>query len=373
MPTPARLRVLHIVPDLGVGGLPRVAETLCRATDPARFDVRVLCLNFLGEIAQQLRSDGYAVYDLPRDGVDGPDRFASRRVAALYRRERIDVVHTHNTQAFMHGGVAAMLAPGRRLIHTDHARAFPDRLRYYVIERILSTVAHRVVGVSEHTTENLHRYEWIPRRKLLTIPNGIESRLFEGDVDRNALRASLGVPLDAELLLLGARLEEQKGITYLLKAMARLLPARARLHFAVAGEGSLRESLEAEAVALGIRAHVHFVGVRLDMPKLLRAADLFVLPSNWEGLPMIVLEALAARCPIVATSVGGVPSAVRDGDTGYLVPPQDPGQLAQALARALDEPEERARRAQRGRALFDQAFSAEAMARRYESLYLGGD
>jgi len=363
-----RQRVLHIVPDMGVGGLPRVVETLCRTTDADAYDVGVLTLNFAGEIAEALATDGYHVHALPRN-ADGPDYGAWRRVADLLRRERIDIVHTHNTQAFMHGGIGAFLARTPLLIHTDHARDFPDRLKYHVYERVLSTIAYRVVGVSAHTTENLHRYEWIPRRKLLTIPNGIEGRLFDGAVDRAALRDSMGVPRDAELLLLGARLEPQKGITYLIQAMARLAASRPRLHLALGGIGSLRESLEAEARELGVADRVHFLGVRLDMPSLLRAADIFVLPSNWEGLPMIVLEALGARCPIVATSVGGVPSAVRDGETGTLVPPQNPDALAAALATMLDYPDEAARRAGNGRRLFDDTFSAAAMARAYEQLY----
>jgi glycosyltransferase involved in cell wall biosynthesis len=107
----------------------------------------------------------------------------------------------------------------------------------------------------------------------------------------------------------------------------------------------------------------------LDMPVLLRASDMFVLSSNWEGLPMIVLEALAAGCPIVATAVGGVPSAVRDGDTGRLVPPRDPAALADAIGGLLEQPNELSRLATNGRRLFDAQFSATAMTRQYEALY----
>jgi len=367
-----RLRVLHIVPDMGVGGLPRVVETLCRTTDPARFEVGVLTLNFAGELAEALAAAGYATHDLPRPGK-GPDYGASRRVAALLRRERVDVVHTHNTQALMHGGLGALFAGVRTLIHTDHARPFPDALKYMVIERVLSTLAYKVVGVSEHTTDALHRYEWIPRAKLCTIPNGIEPGLFDGSRSREevraATRASLGIAADAEVLLIGARLEEQKGITYLLQAMPTILAARPNARLVIAGTGTLRSALEAEAQALGVSGQVQFLGVRLDMPALLVSADLFMLPSNWEGLPMIVLEALAAQCPIIATAVGGVPSAVRAGESGVLVPPRDPAALARAVIALLQDPRERARLATGGRAVFDAHFSAAAMARQYEALY----
>lgn len=355
---------------MGVGGLPRVVETLCRASDPARFETSVLTLNFAGELAEALARDGYRTHQVERPAT-GPDYGAFRRVADILRRERIDVLHTHNTQAFMHGGMGAFLARTPRLIHTDHARDFPDKLKYMVIERVLSMVADRVVGVSEHTTENLHRYEKIPRRKLLTIPNGIDARLFDAPVDRHAVRQELGVPVDAELLLLGARLEEQKGIPYLLQAMATLATTRPRVHLALAGIGSLREMLGEEAHRLGIAERVHFLGVRLDMPRLLAAADVFVMSSVWEGLPMIILEALAARCAIVSTAVGGVPSAVVDGETGTLVPPRDPAALAAGIAAMLDDDARRARMVANGRALFEARFSSAAMTAAYERLYFG--
>jgi len=364
-----RLRVVHVVPDLSVAGLQRVVETLCRSTDPRRFEVGVLTLNHLGELAESLRRDGFAVQQLPRTGT-GPDYWAWRRVAAFLRRERIDVVHTHNTQAFMHGGVGALLAGVPTLIHTDHARAFPDKLKYAVFENMLSAIAYRVVGVSEHTTESLRRYEWIPRRKLRTIPNGIDERLFDTPVRRDVVRTTIGIPTDAEVLLLGARLEEQKGVSYLVQAVARLAPSRPRLHLLLAGDGTLRDALVAECIRLGVASRVHFLGVRLDMPALLQAADIFVLPSVWEGLPMIVLEALAARCPIIATRVGGVPSAVVDGTTGVLIPPRDVSALTTAIERLLEDSALRSRLAAAGRVLFDSTFSASAMSRRYESHYL---
>ena len=123
---------------------------------------------------------------------------------------------------------------------------------------------------------------------------------------------------------------------------------------------------------MGIGDRVHFVGVRLDIPDVLRAADIFVLSSTWEGLPMVILEALAAGCPIVSTAVGGVPSAIDDGVSGILVPPSDPAALAAGIGRAAQDPAQRRRIAEGGKAVFAARFSADAMARRYESLYLDG-
>lgn len=369
--TGQRLRVLQVTHDLGVGGLPRVVETLARALDPQAFDVSVLCLNEGGPLADRLVEAGIRV-DILSKGPRKPDRLAFLRVAERLRDQPVDVVHTHNTQPFIDAGLASIISSTPVLIHTDHARAFPDRKRYMIAEHLLSWGAHKVVGVSEHTTANLRHWERISEAKLETIPNGIDGSLFDAAVDVAAVRHSLGVPLDVPLLALGARLAEQKGITYLLDAMARLEARQPKLHLVLAGDGPLRSALEAQANALGLSQRVHFVGVRLDMPDVLRASDIFVMPSLWEGLPMIILEALAGGVPIVASSVGGVPSAVIDGQTGSLVPAQDPDRLADALHHMLEDAEYRARCVVNGRRLFDDHFSAAAMARRYEALYRSG-
>ncbi|MBL8997556.1 MAG: glycosyltransferase family 4 protein [Gemmatimonadetes bacterium] len=366
-----RIRVLQVTHDLGVGGLPRVVETLCRSIDPERFDVSALCLNFGGELAEMLTADGFTVSVLEQ-AARKPDYLSSWRVARFLRAGHFDVVHSHNTQPFLDAAIGTLLSDAGVLVHTDHARDFPDKLRYMVLEHLLSWRAFKVVGVSEHTTENLNRYEWIPRRKLATIPNGIDGRLFDRAIDRPAVRASLGVPEGAVVALFASRLEAQKDVPTLLDAFVLLRDRVPALHLVVAGQGSLRESLVARATALGIGDRVHFAGVRLDIPDVLRAADLFVLSSTWEGLPMVILEALAARCPIVSTAVGGVPSAIEDGVSGLLVPPRDPVRLAAGIERAARDPELRRRLAERGRAVFEERFSAAAMARRYEALYEEG-
>lgn len=366
-----RIRVLQVTHDLGIGGLPRVVETLTRALDPARFEVEALCLHFAGELGEALRVDGFGIHVL-EPGARRPDYGSSLRTARFLRGRRYDVVHTHNTQPFLDGAIGLLLGGGGVLVHTDHARDFPDKLRYMVLEHLLSWRAYRVVGVSEHTTENLHRYEWIPRRKLVTIPNGIEAALFERPIDRARVRASLGAPDGTRLALFASRLEDQKDVPTLLAAMARLGARAPDLHLVVVGQGSRAEALRAEAHALGLAGRVTFAGVRLDVPDLLRSCDLFVLSSVWEGLPMVILEALAAGCPIVSTAVGGVPQAVVDGVSGLLVPPKDPEALAGALARMAGDEALRARLAAAGRRVFEDRFSASAMARRYEDLYEAG-
>ncbi|MGI9628607.1 MAG: glycosyltransferase, partial [Longimicrobiales bacterium] len=189
---PGRRRVLQVTEDLGVGGLERVIATLCRNLDPRRFDPAVVCLRDGGEFADELELEGVPIFQLPYD-PSRADYFAFRQVARILRRHHVDVVHTHNTGAFVAGGVGALLARTPTLIHTDHARDFPDKLRYVVAENLLSRLAHRVVGVSEHTTENLVRYERLPRKKLVTIHNGIDVAVGASGGRPEELRRELGI------------------------------------------------------------------------------------------------------------------------------------------------------------------------------------
>lgn len=366
----SKTRLLQITHDLHVGGLPRVVDTLCRTLDHDRFDVSVLCLRDVGPLGEALREDlGIPVYKL-RDNHDVPDRKAFLKVARFLRSRGFDVIHTHNTEPFIEGSLGALLAGVPTLVHTDHARPFPDKRRYMLAEWVVSQFAWRVVGVSEHTTDNLRRYERISPRKLVTVVNGIDGERYDADVDVAAARTALDLPPDAPVLGFASRLEEQKGLTYLLQALPALLEVHPDLKLLVAGTGELAQPLADEARARGVDRAVRFLGVRLDIPTLLKVFDLHVLPSLWEGLPMIILEAMAAACPTVATAVGGVPTAVVDGENGRLVPPADPGALGTAILESLADRESLHRMGERARASFRERFTAETMARSYEALYL---
>ena len=151
------------------------------------------------------------------------------------------------------------------------------------------------------------------------------------------MRASLGLPADVRVAGVVARLTRQKGHRYLFEALASS-PALADVQLLVIGGGEEREALEQDAIAKGLSARVHFLGVRRDVGNLLAAMDVFVLPSLWEGLPLAMVLAMGAGVPVVASSVAGVPEVVDDGRTGLLVPPSDPRALGAALRRLFDDP-----------------------------------
>jgi glycosyltransferase involved in cell wall biosynthesis len=189
-------------------------------------------------------------------------------------------------------------------------------------------------------------------------------------IDRASKRRELGLPATGPILGATSRLAEPKGVTYLLKALPDVCRRFPDLSIVIAGTGVLLEGLKEEARQLGIASRVHFLGLRMDIPELLQLFDVFVLPSVSEGLPMGLIEAMAAGCPIVATDVGGVGSLIRSHDTGLLVASRSPDALSGAMTRLLGDDALRHRVGQSARRTVYAEYSAAAMTRRYERLYL---
>jgi glycosyltransferase involved in cell wall biosynthesis len=174
------------------------------------------------------------------------------------------------------------------------------------------------------------------------------------------------------VLGLASRIVEQKGIIYLLQALVPLAQRYPKLHVLIAGEGDLEESLKAAARELGVEDRAHFLGLRRDTAELFKTMDVFMLPSVWEGLPMAVLEAMAAGLPVIATQVGGLAAAVHDKINGCLISPSDAGAIATAVDWMLSEPARLRAYGAASRRIFEDRFSATAMAHAYATLYRGG-
>jgi glycosyltransferase involved in cell wall biosynthesis len=300
----------------------------------------------------------------------GVDYFAFLKVAKILREEKIDIIHTHNTQPFMDGTLGGKLACVKTFIHTDHARMFPDKRRYMFAEWVLSQMVDKVVGVSEDTAWNMQKYEKICSKKIMVIPNGVDGRSYSFFLDKQKKRVQLGLPSHGPIIGFGGRLCVQKGLTYLLEAMPGIVRSFPDCTLLIAGTGSLEHELKAQAESLGVTSNVKFLGMRLDMPELLRLFDVFVLSSLSEGLPMVLLEAMAAQCPIVTTNVGGIPSAIKHRGTGLLVEPKKPDDLAAAVIEILKNDDLKNGLVRNAQIDFKKKYDARIMTEKYETLYL---
>lgn len=364
-----KIKLMIITHDMAIGGLQQVIVNLCRNLNRNIFEPSVLCLRRGGEFAMQIERLGIKLITLPQKNKT--DYFSFLKVARILKREKIDIIHTHNTQPFIDGTMAALLSGVKTIIHTDHARSFPDKKRYMFLEWAMSHFAYKIVGVSEHTSENLLKYERISPKKLLTVLNGIDGERYDIMIDKIQKRRDLGINLDGPIIGLGVRLSDQKGISYLLKAIPDIIKKHPNLSVVIAGKGERSNQLISEANQLGINGkNVFFIGPRLDIPEIIKLFDIYVLPSVWEGLPMVLLEALASGCPIIATDVGGNSLAVKNNFNGILVRPKDSKQLSKKISSLLENNKLRKQFSINALQLFKEQFSAKKMTQEYENLYL---
>ncbi len=324
-PSPRRaLAVLHVDPERGLaGGERQVLGLLARL---AALGVRqTLAADARGRLAPEAAALGVAV--VPLRIRNHLDVLAARRLAGLLAQGAYDIVHFHTARAH---AMAAFLGGSRA------ARVVTRRMDYrlrggWYTRRLYNREVQAVVAISEGVRRALIASGVDPER-IHVIPSGVEADAFAPSrAGRDAARTRYGVAADACLLVVVGALEARKGHATLLAALAELRDPR--LAVVCAGEGTLREALEREAESRGLAASVRFVGRVDDVAALLAAADVMVMPSHQEGLGVAALEAMAASLPVIASDVGGLPEAVRDGETGLVVPPGDAGALAAAIAR----------------------------------------
>jgi glycosyltransferase involved in cell wall biosynthesis len=231
-------------------------------------------------------------------------------------------------------------------------------------QRVVCFGIDRYVAVSNDVARRLRTSLSVPTSRIRVVRNGIQLAPFDRPA-RASLRAALTRGRDRPLVLTLARLDWQKGLPYLLQAAAMVPEAI----FLLAGDGPERAALETQAQALNLNDRVVFLGFRDDIPDLLAACDMFVLPSLVEGFPLAVMEAAAAGKPVIATAIGGTEEAVLHGETGLLVPPADPTALAAAVRNLLADPALAGRLAAAGKARAQREFAAETMVRRVTEVY----
>lgn len=362
--------MMQITHDLNIGGLQRVVVDLAKNLDKNKFVVSVCVLREGGPLEKELADDGIEVIRMP-SMKNRTDYFRFWKLYKIMREKKPAIIHTHNTEPLTDGIPAALLARVPVKVHTDHARRFPDKKRYMFAEWFLSHFTSQFVAVSEDTKDHLVRYEKINPDKIKVVINGIEGKKYRVSIDKEKKKAELGIPPGRSPIIgIAARLAKQKGISYLLKATKFLCKDFPDILLLIAGEGEVWDELQAEVKELGIERNVLFLGSRLDIHEILQVLDIFLLPSLFEGLPLVILEAMAASLPIVATDVGGVRQAVLDGINGLIVRSEDPYGLYDAIKRLIENRDMRETFSKNSLELFQRQFTLEVMVKTYEKIYL---
>jgi len=363
--------VLHLVNRFWIGGAERqFVERLRR--HPGGFRAVVGCLEASGPMLEPVRALGYEPEVFPLKGSMMQPNTAVQvaRMAALIRAEGIRIVHATDFNTNLLGLAAARLTGAKAIVSRldlGHLRAGFGRWHRQV-EKLGSRLADLVVANAEAVRQVCIGEEGVEPEDCVVVRNGIDLAHFDGEVARG-LQEPLPAASEAPVVAVIGNLWPVKGHRTLVEAVARLPPELHHVRFLCAGEGPEREHLTGRIAQLGLDDRVILLGHRLDVPAILARAQAACLCSSAEGLSNALMEAMAARLPVVATRVGGNPELIQDGENGFLVPYGDAGALAATLAALLSTPQNAREMGLRGRRRVEAELSMERMADGHGALY----
>ncbi|MBL8177151.1 MAG: glycosyltransferase family 4 protein [Bryobacterales bacterium] len=371
------IRILHIVGDSKFGGASFGIIRLARHWKSLNWDVQILSTD--GELQRLANSEGVGVLPLDviwRETRPIKDLLGLWRLYGYLKRSRYTLVHTHTTKAGFVGRIAAKMARVPIVVHTAHGFAFHETSPWWkksactVLDRLASFGCKRVIAVSHFHQEWGRKLGIAAKEKIIAISNGIPDP-FKPDVKRIAeIRGTWGIKPGDLAVLTPGRLAPEKGLEDLIDAITHVEPeVRARLRVLIAGDGVLSSDLQRRVSTLKLEKHVSFLGFQNNIPELLCAADLVVLPTWREGLSIALLEAMAQGCPILTTRIGSNLEVTRNGAGAHLVSAGCPEQLGRAIATLAGLPETRRALGQRAREIYLENYTLDRMLSQYHTLY----
>lgn len=370
----APIRLLYFLNSPGVpGGVEEHVAELALRLPEDRFAVTVVCPRSCRAFFEPVARSGRRIVAL--DLYRPTHVWAMARLVQMLRAEAIEIVHSHQFRATMYAAPLARLAGVPVVVETPHLREAWRRgwlKRSYLIDRLVYTAVDRFIAVSRANERHLIEAKRCRGDRIVQIYNGRDLSVFSPDGGARArTRASLGVAADELLIAHVGRLAEQKGHRYLLEAFVSVRQKVSRARMVFVGDGELRTDLERVVRERGWDTEVLFTGYQSEPRDFLAAADIVVLPSLYEGLPLVAVEAGAMGRPMVATAVDGNPEVIVNGVTGLLVPPADPERLAAALIELAADPDRRERMGAKAREFVVQRFSIEQHVARHAAFYSG--
>jgi glycosyltransferase involved in cell wall biosynthesis len=381
------LNVMHVILNLDRAGAQEVVRTLAEYQQQMGCSVTV-CAFYDGPLRTDIEQLGIKVEILThsRHSVGALPLFLAdlwqirRKLALLVKKYRINVIQTH--LLIVLDFVVLSLrgcADIRVVLWTIHNVDFlPSgshwsfkfkNFVYRVLYRLLASSVDGFVAVSDKVKDAILAQVGPAEDKVITIPNGVDVARYQRSASKKALCATLGLDESSHLMLTVGRLTKQKGHCYLIDAAVPVVSSFPNAHFLFAGDGELRGALQQQVQQVSLEEHIHFLGIRKDIPDLLAAVDAFVLPSLWEGLSIALLEAMAAAKPIVATSVSGTTQVMTSGETGIVVPPYNSQALTAAITELLSDLSQAQVMGENAKRHVSLNYSVQKQAKEYVSLY----
>lgn len=367
--------IVHLIHHFDVGGLENGMVNLINHIPPDRFRHAIVCMQGFSSYHKRITNPAVKLYALEKK--PGKDPAVFYRMARVFRELRPDIVHSRNLSALEGQFVAAICGVAAR-IHGEHGRDMFDlygkNWKYNLLRKLARSVVHRYIALSCDLQQWLVDTVGVPRERIRQIYNGVDTERFQPRTSRTIELFPPGF-MQGDEIIIGSvgRMAEVKNFPALVQAFLNLISARPdlrrRIRLIIVGEGMSRSICQELINNAGANDIVWLPGERSDIPQLMRAFDLFVLPSLGEGISNTILEAMASGLPVLATDVGGNPELVKEGVTGRLMQPDDPGMLAQIVLDYIENPDRLQQHGQAARKRVEASFSMDSMVRGYINVY----
>jgi len=362
------IKIMHILDTLGTGGLEKGVVNITNQLNSNGFEISICCLKESGTFEKRL-NPGTKVFVMNKP--PGIDYTLPLRLAKLFRREKIMIVHTHDFGAYFYGAIGAKLALNSKIIHGEHGDlvlSSGPRPKDIIIRRYLSHITDVIHTVSVDLKNNLVRMTEINPEKIVPILNGVELEKFKVSRNQN-LRKSLGIEPNDFVIGRVSRLVPEKNFELLIHVISEINKVGIYPKVLFVGDGTSRSDLESLTKHYGLENQIIFLGDRSDVSDLLNVMDVFVLTSFSEGLSNSIMEAMASGLPVIATDVGGNSELVVHNETGFLFPSQDANSLIQRIIELAEDANKRHQMGMAGRKRMEDYFTLDRMIQNYENLY----
>jgi len=328
-----KIKIFYVITSLGLGGAEKLLLNYLKNLDKKKYSLYVCCFrekpdDLIGEMSEYAK-----VINLKIQNKFNP--LILIHIINLLREIKPDIIHTHLFQARFYATVAHLVYNRSILITHKHNKVNLKKHNIFILFEMISVFFNKkVIAISESVKNSLIRYEFVPLKKIFVVHNGIEYQKFYKTANSNIVS-------NKSPIIIGTvcRMEKQKGIRYLLLAMNNILAKFPAVQLEIIGDGSLLEELIELSKKLGISNSVKFFGKFADVIPFYKRMDIFILPSIYEGFGIVLLEAMAAGVPVIATNVDGITEVVIDGESGILIPPKNPEAIASAVIQLIANPQ----------------------------------
>ena len=366
-----KIRILRTITWMPIGGIEKSLLQVVPILNKEPFEVRVCCLREKGALVNKLEKSGVGVDFIPfRKRLDP---IAIAKFIRYLKANKFHILHSHMYRSNVPSTIAGRIAKVPIIISQIHNVNTWETRRQLLMDKFLCRFRDGIIAVSEEVKRDIVENLKVPSDFVKVIYNGVENERFESvKKDHKFLDSflnSLGIEDDEIVIVMVSRLVEQKNPSFALRVFRKVLNKCPKSHLIFVGEGKLREELENDSQNIGISRNVHFLGMREDIPEILKASDIFLLPSLREGFSNAILEAMAAGLPVIVSDVGGNKEAVRDGVDGFLVNPEDEEMVKQKILLLIEDAAKRKEMGDNARN-YVRRFSIDEMVKNLKEYYL---